>query len=76
MLATAIVAASGVLEISCQPVFAAAGHVALDLAAVRFEAEKLRLKINRATRLTSKLRSGAAVLKTSPHSPVTLRDSA
>jgi hypothetical protein len=49
-LASAIIAASGLLGISGTPLFAAVGNVALNLAAARSEAEKLRYKI--ALRLT------------------------
>ena len=50
-LASAIVAASGLLEITGLPLFAAVGNVALNLAAARSETEKLRHKI--AVRLTA-----------------------
>jgi hypothetical protein len=50
-LASAIIAASGLLEITGMPLFAAVGDVALNLAAARSEAEKLRYKI--AVRLTA-----------------------
>jgi hypothetical protein len=51
ILASAIIAASGLLEITGMPLFAAVGDVALNLAAARSEAEKLRYKI--AVRLTA-----------------------
>jgi hypothetical protein len=51
-LATAIVAASGLLEITGRPLLAAVGDVALNLGAVGSEAEKLRHKITKA-RLTA-----------------------
>jgi hypothetical protein len=41
-LASAIIAASGLLEIARMPLFAAVGEIALNLAAARSEAEKLR----------------------------------
>ena len=41
-LAGVIVAASGMLEITGQPLFAAVGEVALNMAAVQSEAEKFR----------------------------------
>jgi hypothetical protein len=41
-MAGLIVAASGVLQITGQPLFEAVGEVALNLAAVQSEAEKLR----------------------------------
>ena len=44
-LASAIIAASGLLEIAGHPLFAAIGDVALNLAAARSETEKLRHKI-------------------------------
>jgi hypothetical protein len=44
-LASAIIAASGLLEITGMPLFAAVGDVALNLAAARSEAEKLRYQI-------------------------------
>ncbi len=44
-VAAVIVAASGVLKITGWPLFAAIGEVALNLAAVRAEAEELRRKI-------------------------------
>jgi hypothetical protein len=50
-LASAIIAASGLLEMAGMPLFAAVGEVALNLAAARSEAEKLRYKI--AVRLTA-----------------------
>jgi len=50
-LASAIVAASGLLEITGLPQFAAAGNIALNWAAARSETEKLRHKI--AVRLTA-----------------------
>ena len=43
--AAVIVAASGMLEIAGRPLFATIGQVALNLAAVRSEAEKLRQKV-------------------------------
>jgi hypothetical protein len=43
--AAVIVAASGMLEIAGRPLFASIGQVALNLAAVRSEAEKLRQKV-------------------------------
>ena len=49
-LASAIIAASGLLEIVGLPLFGAVGEVALNLAAARSETEKLRHKI--AIRLT------------------------
>ena len=49
-LASAIIAASGLLEIVGLPLFAAVGNVALHLAAARSETEKLRYNI--ALRLT------------------------
>jgi hypothetical protein len=49
-LASAIIAASGLLEITGMPLFEAVGDVALNLAAARSEAEKLRYKV--ALRLT------------------------
>ena len=52
-LATAIVAASGLLGITGRPLLAAIGNVALNLAAVRSEAEKLRQNITGAVRLTA-----------------------
>jgi hypothetical protein len=52
-LATTIIAASGLLEITGEPLFAAAGNAALNWAAVRVEAEKLRLKMTQAVRLTA-----------------------
>ena len=53
ILATAIVAASGLLEITGRPLLAAVGNVTLNLAAVRSEAEKLRRIITGAARLTA-----------------------
>ena len=53
ILATAIVAASGLLEITGRPLLAAVGDVTLNLAAVRSEAEKLRRIITGAVRLTA-----------------------
>jgi hypothetical protein len=56
ILATVIVAASGLLEITGGPPLAAVGNVTLDLAAVRSEAEKLRKlrqNITGAVRLTA-----------------------
>ena len=44
-LATVLVAASGMLEIAGRPLFATLGEIALNWAAVRSEAEKLRQKI-------------------------------
>ena len=44
-LASAIIAASGLLEIVGLPLFGAVGEVALNLAAARSETEKLRHKI-------------------------------
>jgi hypothetical protein len=52
-LATAIVAASGLLEITGLPLFAGVGNAALNLAAVRSETEKLRKNITGAVRLTA-----------------------
>jgi hypothetical protein len=49
-LATAIIGASGLLEFAG---LAAFGNVALNLARVRFEAEKLRQNITVAVRLTA-----------------------
>jgi hypothetical protein len=43
-LASAIIAASGLLEMTGMPLFAAVGDIALNLAAARSEAEKLRYK--------------------------------
>ena len=43
--AAVIVAASGMLEIAGRPLFATISQVALNLAAVRSEAEKLRQKV-------------------------------
>jgi hypothetical protein len=44
-LAAVLVAASGMLEIAGRPLFATLGEVALNWAAVRSEAERLRQKI-------------------------------
>ena len=44
-IAAVFVAASGMLETAGRPVFAAIGEIALNLAAVRSEAEKLREKV-------------------------------
>ena len=44
-IAAVLVAASGMLETAGRPVFVAIGEIALNLAAVRSEAEKLREKV-------------------------------
>jgi hypothetical protein len=44
-IAAVIVAATGMLEIAGRPLFATIGQVALNWAAVRTEAEKLRQKV-------------------------------
>lgn len=44
-IAAVFVAASGILDTAGWPVFAAIGEIALNLAAVRSEAEKLREKV-------------------------------
>jgi hypothetical protein len=44
-IAAVFVAASGMLETAGRPVFVAIGEIALNLAAVRSEAEKLREKV-------------------------------
>ena len=44
-LAAVVVAASGLLEVAGRPLFATLGEVALNWAAVRSEAEKLRQKL-------------------------------
>jgi hypothetical protein len=45
-LAGVIVAASGMLQITGQPLFVVVGEVALNLAAVQSEAEKLRRRVS------------------------------
>jgi hypothetical protein len=45
-IAAVIFAASGMLEIAGRPLFATLREVALNWAAVRFEAEKLRQKVS------------------------------
>jgi hypothetical protein len=52
-LATATVAASGLLGITERPLLVAIGNVALNLAEVRSEAEKLRESITEVERLTA-----------------------
>jgi hypothetical protein len=52
-LATATVAASGLLGITERPLLVAIGNVALNLAEVRSEEEKLRENITGAERLTA-----------------------
>ena len=52
-LATAIVAASGLLGFTERPLLVAIGNVALNLAEVRSEEEKLRENITGAERLTA-----------------------
>jgi hypothetical protein len=49
MLASVVIVASGILEITGCPLFAAVGKVTLNWAAVRSETEKLRQKITTAT---------------------------
>jgi hypothetical protein len=48
ILASAVIVASGILEITGCPLFAAVGKVTLNWAAVRSETEKLRQKITKA----------------------------
>jgi hypothetical protein len=58
-VAAAIVAASGMLEISGPPLSAAIGEAALNLAAVRSEREKLRQKVAAAVRYLARIQSAA-----------------
>jgi hypothetical protein len=58
-VAAAIVAASGMLETSGPSLFAAIGEVALNFAAIRSEAEKLRQKVSAAVRYRVRIQSAA-----------------
>ena len=58
-VAAAIIAGSGMLQITGRPLFAAIGEVALNLAAVRSEAEKLREKVTAAARYRAQIQSVA-----------------
>jgi hypothetical protein len=58
ILASAVIVASGVLEITECPLFAAVGKVTLDWAAVRSETEKMRQKITTAA-YQARIRSAA-----------------
>jgi hypothetical protein len=58
-VAAAIIAGSGILQITGQPLFAAISEVALNLAAVRCEAEKLREKVAAAARYRAQIQSVA-----------------
>jgi hypothetical protein len=58
MLASVVIVASGILEITGCPLFAAVGKVTLNWAAVRSETEKLRQKITTAA-YQARIRSAA-----------------
>jgi hypothetical protein len=58
ILASAVIVASGILEITGCPLFAAVGKVTLNWAAVRSETEKLRQKITTAAN-RARIRSAA-----------------
>jgi hypothetical protein len=60
ILASAVIVASGILEITGCPLFAAVGKVTLNWAAVRSETEKLRQKITTAA-YRARIRSAVAV---------------
>jgi hypothetical protein len=58
-VAAAIIAGSGMLQFTGQPMFAAIDEVALNLAAIRSEVEKLREKVTAATRYRAQIQSVA-----------------